>query len=298
MLLTAVLKREWALIIKPRIWLIVALLLCTARIGTAEVNAAAEPAAQRIIALSPHSVELLFAIGAGDRIVATIDSSDHPRQAKNIESVGSYRGVVIEKILALKPDLIITWASGNKINQIEQLKSLGFNVINSEPESLLEISQDLRKLGRLTGLSANAETVARDFEQQLSAIVSRYRNREKVRVFYQLWSKPLMTISNKSWINQFIEGCGAINVFADSESAYPQISIENVLLTNPQVFLIPKDEQTRSHALFNWQHWQYIDAIKNNHIYYPNGTLLHRPTPRVLTAMNEMCQQIDMARQQ
>lgn len=291
--MTAALKRGSALTIKQLI-LTLGLLLTTAVAAQPQSNNGAT--AQRIVALSPHSVELLFAIGAGNRIIATIDSSDYPEQAKNIQFIGDYRGIVIEKMVALKPDLILVWGSGNKINQIEQLKTLGFNVVNSDPKSLAEIAADIRKLGQLTGLTANAERVARDYEQQLATIIRSYQAAEKVRVFYQLWSKPLMTISNKSWLNQFIEGCGGINVFADSASAYPQISVENLLLAKPQVLLIPKDDNTRGHDALNWQQWRALEAVKNNHIYYPNGTLLHRPTPRVLSAMREMCQQIDSAR--
>lgn len=285
------LSRELVLIINKFAIFAVALL------AVFSLKAQSSAPAQRIIALSPHAVELLFAIGAGDRIVGAIDNSDYPEQAKSLNFVGNYQGIVIEKIIALKPDLIITWHSGNKINQIEQLKSLGLKVVDSDPTSLLEIAQDIRLLGRLTGLNVSAETIAHKFEQQLNTIVEQYQTKQKISVFYQLWSKPLMTISNQSWLNLFIEGCGATNVFATSTSAYPQVSIENVLLANPQVLLIPKDEQTRSHDLFNWQQWQHLNAVKNNHIYYPNGTLLHRPTPRVLTAMSEMCQQIDQARE-
>jgi vitamin B12 transport system substrate-binding protein len=282
-------RQELVLIIN--VLLLVALLL----IGNSSLSA--EPkTAQRIIALSPHSVEMLFAIGAGDRIIATISSADYPAAAQDIERIANHNAIVIEKVIALKPDLIIGWSGGNKLNQLAQLKRLGFKVINSDPQSLADIASDIRKLGKLTGLTDQAQSLANDYEQRLAAIIVKYQAREKVRVFYQLWSKPLMTISNKSWLNQFINGCGGINVFNDADTAYPQISIENVLLAKPQALLIPKDELTRGHDLVNWQQWQHLDAVKNNHIYFPNGTLLHRPTTRILTAMAEMCEQIDKVR--
>jgi len=274
---------------------LVSCLLLFSTLASTLVTAESAPA-QRIIALSPHSVEMLFSIGAGDRIIATISSANTPAAAIAIARIGDYHGVVIEQVIALKPDLIVVWSGGNKINQIEQLKRLGFKVFNSDPQSLSDIAGDIRQLGQLTGLSDKAEQVANDYQQKLRAISDTYQNRAKVRVFYQLWAKPLMTISSGSWLNQFIERCGGFNVFGQTQAPYPKISIENVLLARPEVILVPKDEQTRSHDLFNWQQWQYLAAVKNNHIYYPNGTILHRPTPRVLTAMAEMCQQIDQAR--
>jgi len=251
---------------------------------------------QRIIALSPHAVELLYAIGAGDSIVATISHADYPEQAKAIEVIGDYRGITLEKLIELKPDLVVTWSGGNKLNQIDKIKQLGYHVIDSDPQSLLDIGTSLRQLGAATGHDAKAEQIASEFEQQLQLISAKYQDKAKVKTFYQLWSKPLMTISSGSWLNQFIERCGGINVFGEAEAAYPKISVENVLLTDAQVILIPDDAQTKGHKLFDWKRWQLLPAVKNSHIYYPNAKILHRPTPRVLGAMEQVCQQIDKAR--
>jgi len=264
---------------------------------SAPCSAAEQTYPQRIIALSPHAVELHYSIGAGDRIIATISHADYPEQAKAIEVIGDYRGISLEKLIELKPDLVVSWSGGNKLNQIERIKELGFKVVDSNPQSLLEIASDLIKLGQLTGQNEQAQQLATTFKQSLATITSKYQHRTKIRTFYQLWSKPLMTISNGSWINQFIERCGGTNVFASAESAYPKISVENVLLTDAQVILIPDDAQTKGHELFDWQRWNILPAVKNKHIYYPNATILHRPTVRVLEPMKQMCMQIDKARQ-
>jgi len=284
-------KRESVLTTKHFITFSLILLLTTSAL-----NVAAATKSQRIIALSPHAVELLYSIGAGERIVATISHADHPEQAKSIEVIGDYRGITLEKLIALKPDLVVTWSGGNKLNQVEKIKQLGYNVIDSNPTSLAEIATNLRQLGHATGQIEQAETVAAEFEQALARLIKQYQGKSKVRTFYQLWSKPLMTISKGSWINQFIEHCGGINVFSDAEAAYPKISVENVLLTNAQVILIPDDAQTGSHELFDWHKWQLLPAVKNNQIYHPNAKVLHRPTPRVLGPMAQICQDIDKAR--
>lgn len=251
---------------------------------------------KRIIALSPHAVEMLYAIGAGDNIVATISHADYPQAAKKIEIIGDYRGITLEKLITLKPDLVVSWPSGNKINQVQQIEKLGYNVVVSDPKTLMDIASDIRNLGKLTGHSKQAEQVAKTFEAELESITKKYQHRTPVKTFYQLWSKPLMTISKGSWINQFITRCGGINVFGDADNPYPKISTENVLLTGAQVILIPDDNQTRSHELFDWKHWQVLPAVKNKQIYYPNAKILHRPTPRVLAPMKQVCEFIDKAR--
>jgi len=251
---------------------------------------------QRIVALSPHSVELLYAIGAGDKIVAVITHSDYPEAAKKIEVIGDHRGITLEKLISLKPDLVVTWSSGNKIHQVEQIKKLGFNVVDSNPKSLDEIASDLRKLGKLTGHHEQAERVAKKFEDELATITKKYQHRTPIKTFYQLWSKPLMTISKGSWINQFITRCGGVNVFHDAENPYPKISTENVLLSGAQVILIPDDNQTRSHEFFDWKRWKVLPAVKNKQIYYTDAKVLHRPTPRVLEPMLKACEFINEAR--
>ncbi len=274
------------------------LLLCTAAIlishGVSAANENDYP--QRIIALSPHSVELLYAIGAGDKIVATTSYSDYPAQAKNIEVIGDHRGITLEKLIALKPDLVVTWGSGNKINQIEQIKKLGFRVLDSDPQSLAQIAQTLRQLGEVTGHAPQAERIALQFEKDLAVIIKDYQHKSKVKVFYQMWSKPMMTISKDSWVNQFIEQCGGENVFANAATAYPTVSIENVLLSKAEVILVPKSKTARNHELFDWQHWTLLPAVKNKHIYYPDAKIIHRPTPRVLGPMLAVCRFIDKAR--
>ncbi|MDP2559708.1 cobalamin-binding protein [Psychrobium sp. 1_MG-2023] len=255
-----------------------------------------QTAPKRIIALSPHSVELLYSLGVGDRIVGTISHADYPEQAKSIEVIGDYKGITLEKVIALKPDLIVTWSGGNKINQIEQIKQLGFTVVDSNPQSLTEIASNIRHLGNATGQVEQANKIAAGFERELAEITAKYQKKAPIKTFYQLWSKPLMTISEQSWISQYISRCGGINVFADTKTAYPKVSVENVLLSGAEVILVPRDKQTRDHELFNWEQWQLLPAVKNNHIYYPNATILHRPTPRVIEPMREVCEQINRAR--
>ncbi|GGB74691.1 cobalamin-binding protein [Shewanella inventionis] len=256
-------------------------------------NPAVSPA-KRIIALSPQSVEMLFAIGAGDSIVATTDYADYPEQAKKIPSIGGSYGVQIERVIELNPDLVVVWQSGNKMEDIKQLQGLGFNIVNSDPKTLADVASDLELLGKLTGHSIKAKQVADDYRQQLADIKQQNQAKPVVKVFYQLWSTPLMTVAKGSWIQNLIDVCHGENVFYDAASEYPQISIENVLLTGAEVILQSQDE---GNVLgINWADWPELPAVKKQHIYQFDADLLHRATPRAILGVNAVCEALDKVR--
>ena len=253
----------------------------------------AEPA-KRIIALSPHAVEQLFAIGAGESIIATVDHADYPEQAKSIPSIGGFHGIQIERILELNPDLIVVWGNGNKPDDINRLKQLGFKLYDSSPRTLNDVAQDLIKLGELAGYQQQAKDVAKKYQSQLKKIQQTNAEKKKINVFYQLWSSPLMTVAKNSWIQQLISACNGSNVFYSASSDYPQVSIENVLLTDPQVILQSKDKGNIQGI--DWSQWPSIPAVKQHHIYQLNADLLHRPTPRAIDGVQVVCNALDKAR--
>lgn len=250
--------------------------------------------AQRIIALSPHAVEMLYAIGAGDKIVATTDYADYPEAAKHIPRIGGYYGIQIERVLELNPDLIVVWDTGNRAEDINQLKALGFKLYNSHPKTLGAVATELEDLGKLTGNTDLARQVASDYRKQLAQLTTENSHKSTPKVFYQLWSSPLMTVSKDSWIQQIIGVCNGQNVFYDAASDYPQVSLENVLLTLPEVILQSQEEGNVKGI--HWQTWPEIPAVKNGHIYQLNADLLHRATPRALLGIKALCDTLDKAR--
>jgi vitamin B12 transport system substrate-binding protein len=252
--------------------------------------------AQRIIALSPSTVEQLYAIGAGDRIVGTVEYADYPEAAKKIPRVGNYAGIQIEQALALKPDLIVAWKGGNKQADLDKLKSLGVKVHQSQITSISQISHDLRKLGELTGLQQNAERVINDIAKKYRKISQTYATKKTVKVFYQLWHQPLRTIGPDSWIESLLKDCNAINLFSEANAPYPQVSFESVLVKNPQVIIIPHHSGNQGAKTEHWSKWPEIDAVKSQQIHVLNGDLLHRFTPRALDGLDTLCQRIDQAR--
>ncbi|GIU31656.1 cobalamin-binding protein [Shewanella schlegeliana] len=254
---------------------------------------AAEPA-KRIVALSPHSVEMLYAIGAGESIVATTDHADFPEAALAIPRIGGYYGVQIERILELEPDLVVVWGSGNKAEDITRIKELGFRVFDSNPSTLEAVADELESLGELTGHQVQAAKVADDYRRQLKQLRSDNAAKPEVSVFYQLWSTPLMTVAKNSWIQQIIAVCHGDNVFIDAASDYPQVSLETVVLQEPEVILQSQDEGNIIGV--DWSEWAEIPAVKNEHIYQLNADLLHRAAPRALFGIEALCDALDKAR--
>lgn len=252
--------------------------------------------AQRIIALSPHSVELLYAIGAGDRIVGTVEYADYPKEALKIKRIGSYTGIQIEQVLALKPDLIIAWKSGNKSADLAKLESLGFNVFYTHPKNISQINDDLKKLGEMTGLQNNAQKVINGLKVKYKKIKGQYSSKKKVNIFYQLWHDPLRSIGSNNWIESLITDCGGVNLFNDSKAPYPLVSLESVLVKNPEVIIIPHHSGSAGAKSEIWKNWPEITAVKEKRIFTLNGDLLHRFTPRALDGLKLLCEKIDEGR--
>ncbi|MBZ2194245.1 cobalamin-binding protein [Pseudoalteromonas arctica] len=252
----------------------------------------------RIIALAPHIVENLFAIGAGDNIVGTVDYADYPSEAQSIERIGGYYGISLEKVLALKPDLVIAWKSGNQSEDLAQIERLGIKVYLSNPTTIAGVADELLTFGEFTGNIEQSQQAANAFTQKLNAIIKSQQNKKNITAFYQLWSEPMMTVGKNTWINQLIETCHVSNVFAQSVTDYPQISIENVIVTKPQVIIIPDEKSKTPQPVVNWQKWPEVPAVKNDQFISVNADLLHRFTPRMLDGLADMCDKIDASRKQ
>ncbi|CCQ09408.1 Vitamin B12 ABC transporter, B12-binding component BtuF [Pseudoalteromonas luteoviolacea B = ATCC 29581] len=252
--------------------------------------------AQRIVALAPHIVENLFVIGAGDRIVGTVDYADYPRAARDIPRIGGYHGIVLEKLLALEPDVVIAWQTGNKKDDLAKIAALGIPVVYSHAEHIRDVATELRRFGELTGLAAQAEYAALEFERRFAKIHTRYQNSTSLRVFYQLWPEPMMSINKDTWIHQLLELCHVENVFAEASNDYPQLSLENVLHSKPDVIVAPI-EKTKQHVTFiDWQTWPEIAAGKYNQVIQVDADLLHRYSTRVLAGVEDLCAKLDTSR--
>ncbi len=254
-----------------------------------------EKPAQRIISLAPHATELVYIAGGGKQIVAAVDFSDYPPQAKQLPRVGSYEKLDIEAILALQPDLVIAWQSGNPKEEFNHLMQLGLNVFITEASAFEDIADNIRKLGQLLDTQQVANHQADMYLQQLEQLRQDYKGRASVRVFYQVWNDPLFTVNGKHLINRVIELCGGVNVFSDLDVLAPRISVEAVIERDPDVIVAGLNED-RHDWLSGWQKWHGMKAVKNGHVYGVNADLIVRQTPRILQGARQVCEAIDKVR--
>ena len=245
---------------------------------------------QRIIALAPHLTELLFAAGAGNQVVGVDGASDFPKAAQALPRVGDFSRINFERILALKPDLVVVWVGGNRAADIHRLRQMGIPVLQTEATRLDDVARLLRLIGRASGHAKEAERAARDFSARLAALQVRPGRKPPVRVFYQVWDRPLMTVGGTHWISDALSLCGARNVFADLHALSPVVSREAVLLRAPALIASGSDAPDMRRA---WQPFASLPAVKNQAFVRVDADRLHRLTPRLIEGVAELCTAIE-----
>ena len=248
--------------------------------------------AQRIVSLAPHATELLFAAGAGGKLVGVSEYSDFPVAAKDLPSVGGSGQLDLERIVSLKPDLIIAWTSGNRARQITRLRQLGFAVFESEPRNFEMIASSLERLGALVGTDEGKSRAAQ-FRQHLLTLQQQYAGRAPVTVFYQIWSAPLMTLNDAHIVAQVIKLCGGVNVFGQLKPLVPTVSREAVVKANPDMIIV--SDETGA-GLRPWRSLKNLHAVAHDNLYALNGGIMNRAGPRLLDATIGLCQTIDQGR--
>lgn len=252
-------------------------------------------APKRIISLAPHITELLYAIGAGGQVVGVSAYSDYPPAAADLPEVANYAGVNFEAILALNPDLVIAWKTGNVAADISRLQQFGIKVAFSDPLLISDIATELRALGQLTGHSEQAETAARRFEQQLAELRQTYKTKTRLPVFFSMGTAPLSSVANQAWPAQAIRLCAADNIIADSKGDYPQPGIEQVLQAQPAVIIQATAGGKPADTRF-WQAYPVIPAVTLNQFITVDADLLYRTSPRNLQGIKQLCQGLDRFR--
>jgi iron complex transport system substrate-binding protein len=249
--------------------------------------------AHRIVSLAPHATELLFAAGAGAYVIGVSDYSDYPPAAQKIPSMGSSSALDIERIVALKPDLVVAWSSGNSASQIASLRAIGIPVFESEPRQLESIGSSLLRLSQLAGTEASGAAAAAAFKTRLAQLDTAYRQRPPVRVFYQIWQKPLMTLNDSHMVSSVIALCGGENVFGKLPQLAPTVSTEAVLQANPEVIFAADGGAS---ADTGWRRFPKLAAVASNNLFALTPNWMSRPGPRILDGAAELCQKLDLAR--
>lgn len=250
--------------------------------------------ARRIVSLAPGLTELIYAVGAEQSLVATVEYADYPQAAKQIPRVGDAFRVDMEKLLALKPDLVLVWTTGTPVTTVEQIKSLGLRVESIEVQHLSEVGAALTHIGELTGHQAQAQQAAQAFAQGVQDLRARYAQRPLLRVFVEVNRQPLYTVSGRHIISEVLGLCGGQNVFADLNQLAPVVGVESVINTNPDVIL--STDGTVQQVRQDWQLWSQVKAVKQNHIYVVSPDTTTRATPRLLQGAQAVCDALEQAR--
>lgn len=252
--------------------------------------------ARRIIALAPHIAENLFAIGAGPQVIGTVSYSDYPEAAEAVPRIGNHGALDMERIIALKPDLIIAWVSTANRRQAERLETMGFTVYYSDSHTFDELASTFERIGHLTGHDDTATALAMRFRQRIATLQRQYAEAPPVRVFYQVWDQPLMTVSDQHLIAKAIAVCGGVNIFGGLDALIPRISPENVLAQDPEVIVAGGMGEANHQWLQAWRRWPQLRAVRNAQLHFIPPSLLQRHTPRLLEGTERLCKALDQAR--
>lgn len=250
--------------------------------------------ARRIISLAPHTTEMLFAAGAGAFVVGVAEYSDYPPEAKRIASVGSGVSLDLERILQLKPDLIVGWNNGSAAAQLAKLEALGIPVFKTEPHDFPTIASSLERLAHLAGTDAAGHAAAESFRARLKRLEATYRQRPTLRVFYQIWHSPLMTLNDDTTPSSVLRLCGAENIFGRLPQLAPTVGVEAVLKANPDVIVASSGEQDDPFGA--WRRFPNLKAVARDNLLLIDGGVLNRSGPRILDGAEMLCKQLDAVR--
>ena len=252
--------------------------------------------AKRIVALAPHIVENLYSAGAGDKLVGVVSYSNFPDEAKNVPEVGTYNAFSLEQVLALNPDLVVMWGSGNGMQTLSKFEALGIPVYVSELRQLSDVPKSIRNLSQLAGTPAIGEAEASRIETELNALHRRYGEKRSLSVLYQIWNDPLQTVNGEHLISEIISLCGGYNIFGDARSLAPRVSIESVLLRDPDAIVASGMGEARPEWLDQWRAYPSLTAVADEALFFVNPDHLQRPSARIVLGAQSLCQQLDQIR--
>ncbi len=244
-----------------------------------------ERPAQRIVSLSPSTTELLFAVGAGDRVVGRTRWCADPPEVVGVPSVGDGLDPNVEMIVAQRPDLVVFYHSGMNAGAIEQLERLGIATASVQLDGLADLSRAARLLGRLTGDSARADTLVRVFEQEL-ATVSTPPTGNAPSVLILAWDNPPIVIGSASFLSEIVERSGARNAFADLERPSGSVSVEAIAARQPDVVLLTEGDDEPAFA--RRREWQVVQAVERGRFAAVSGSHFAHPSFRAVRAIAEL----------
>jgi len=250
--------------------------------------------AHRIVSLAPNITDTLYAAGAGSFVVGTSRFSEHPDAARRIPVVGDATMLDLERIVALRPDLIMVWKSGTPAAQVEKLARLGIPIYYAETTRLADIPTATRKFGQLAGTDAVANANANTFARTLDGLRRTFADKKRVNVFFQVWDRPLMTVGRAQMISDALDLCGGRNIFDDLAQAAPTVSREAVLARRPDVIMTAGGT---GDSLTPWAQASSLPAVRLGNVMTIDAPTLALPSPSILPSVRTLCLKLDEARQ-
>jgi len=258
------------------------------------VHAQSPAAAERVVTLAPNLAEMVFRVGAGDRLVGVVVHSDFPPAARRLPVVGDAFRIDFERLAGLAPDLVLAWGGGNPAHLVARLKEQGYRVEVLTPDSLEDIAEHMEMIGQWVGKAERARHAAGQFRDQLALLRADYAGASPVRVFYQISAQPLYTVNSAQFIGQIIELCGGVNIFAGLPELAPVVSPEAVVAADPDLILTGMNQVDSVREL--WARWPIMRAVQSAQIHGLDDRLAARASPRLVDGARQFCQVMDRAR--
>jgi iron complex transport system substrate-binding protein len=244
---------------------------------------------ERAISLAPSLTEMIFAVGAGDKLVGVTTYCNYPGETATIEKVGDTQTPNIEKIIALRPQVVFVSTASQLESFTKTLEEQGIAVFVSNPKSLDELFRALVQLGELFGTKGNAEKFVSDLESRATRVKEASERRIASRVFVQISNDPLFTIGRDSFLTQALEHAGGISVTNDVPTAYPKLSKETASALDPEVIILSdSDDNKEPNAVF-----RNSAAVKNGRVFRINADIISRPGPRLVDAIEEIARDLN-----
>ena len=251
---------------------------------------------EKIISLAPSNTEIVYALGLEDRLVGVTEYCDYPEAAKEKPQIGGFSTVDIEKVVEIQPDLILA-TNIHKDEVTPQLKRLGLTVLTLDPKTVDEILEAINLIGRFTGKTEAASQLTTEMKNRIKAVTdktSALPETQRLRVFYLLWHDPLMTVSSETRIHELIEKAGGTNIAQDLEGGYPTMSLEAVIMANPQVIIAGSGHGTGENLPFQFalteSRLAEVDARQNARVYEIDADLTSRPAPRIVDGLEKLAE--------
>lgn len=255
---------------------------------------------QRIITVAPHLSEVVEAAGGANRLISVSAYSNFPESVKKLPITSDARSIDLEKMKSLRPDLIIYWRGGTPESQIESIKKTftSIQVVSVEPKKITDIANDIETIGKLLGTETIAKKNADAFRAQITELKYQYqnKNKRKVRVFYQVWAQPLMTLNQDHLIADIINICGGEQLFAKEKLLVPTVSREAVVKANPEIIFTAVDTQQMKTDWSMWSSIPQLAATQRKAFIDIDGDMISRPSTRIMQGAKKICSEIDKIR--